>query len=71
MLPLCAGFALVCGVTKDGRQWALPCLPRSALPRAHECLRPMRGSRVEEMRAEEEKECADDMRGELVHYDGR
>jgi hypothetical protein len=27
--------------------------------------------RVEEMWAEEEKQLADDMRGELVHYEGR
>ncbi len=70
MPPLCAGFALVRGVTKDGRQWNLPRLPRHAPPRAHERLRPMRGRRVEEMWAEEEKERADDMRGELVHYEG-
>jgi hypothetical protein len=70
-MPLfCASFALVRVVTKDGGQWTLPCLPRRALPRAHKRLRLMRGRRVEEMWAEEEKERADHMRGELVHYEG-
>jgi hypothetical protein len=67
---LCAGLALVCAVTKDGRQWTLPCLPRRALPRAHNRLRLVRGRRVEEMWAQEEKQRADHMRGELVHYEG-
>jgi len=71
MDPLCAGFALVRCVTKNGGLWTLPCLPRRALPRVHERLRSKRGKRAEEMRVEEEKERADDTRGELDHYEGR
>jgi hypothetical protein len=43
MTLLCVGFALVRAITKDGCQWTLPCLPRRAIPRAHERLRLMRG----------------------------
>ena len=71
MLLLCIGFALVRMVTKDGRQWTLPCFPGCALPRSHERARLMWDRRAEEMWAEEEKQRADDVRGELVHYEGR
>ena len=67
---LCAGFSFVRAVTKDRRQWTLPCFPRRALPRAYERLRLMWGRRVEEMWTKEEKQLADHMRRELVHYEG-
>ena len=67
---LCVGFAFVRVVTKDRRQWTLPCLPCRALPGAHERLRLMRGRRVEKMWAKEEKQLANHMRRELVHYEG-
>ena len=55
MTLLCAGFALGRAVSKDGCKWTLRCLPLHALPRAHECLRLMRGRRDEEMWAEEKQ----------------
>ena len=68
MTLLCTGFALGRAVSKDGCKWTLRCLPLHALPRAHECLRLMRGRRDEEMWAEEKQTRTGPYEGCNVRY---